>query len=67
MIANGDSIKCGGNCENVCIQIGQYQFESHMFAIDDGGCDIILGVEWPYTLDPITMYLNDITMQFQYE
>jgi hypothetical protein len=42
MIANGGSMKCGGHCENVCLQIGQYNLKSHMFSIDMGGCDIVL-------------------------
>ena len=45
MIANGGSMKCGGNCENVCLQIGKYHLESLMFSIDMGGCDVLLGVE----------------------
>jgi hypothetical protein len=44
MISNGGSMKCGGHCENVCLQIGQYHMKSHMFSIDMGGCDIVLGV-----------------------
>jgi hypothetical protein len=43
MIANGGSMKCGGHCENVRLQIGDYNLKSHMFAIDMGGCDIVLG------------------------
>jgi hypothetical protein len=43
MIANGGSMKCGGSCENVHLQIGDYHLKSHMFAIDMGGCDIVLG------------------------
>jgi hypothetical protein len=46
MISNGGSMKCGGHCENVCLQIGEYNLKSHMFSIDMGGCDIMLGVEW---------------------
>jgi hypothetical protein len=42
MISNGGSMKCGGCCENVCLQIGQYHLKSHMFSIDMGGCDIVL-------------------------
>jgi hypothetical protein len=53
MIANGGSMKCGGRCENVRLQIGQYHLKSHMFAIDMGGCDIVLGAEWLRTLGPI--------------
>ena len=40
-------MKCGGRCENVKLQIGDYHLKTHMFAIDMGGCDIVLSVEWP--------------------
>jgi hypothetical protein len=43
MIANGGSMKCGGRCENVSLQIGGYHMKSRMFAIDMGGCDVVLG------------------------
>jgi len=45
MIANGGSMKCGGFGKNVHLQIGEYNLKSHMFSIDMGGCDIVLGVE----------------------
>jgi hypothetical protein len=41
MIANGGSVKCGGHCENLCLQIGQYDMKSHMFSINMGSCDIV--------------------------
>jgi hypothetical protein len=43
MIANGGSMKCGGRCENVCLQIGDYHLKYHMFSINMGSCDIVLG------------------------
>ena len=58
---------CGGRCENVRLQIGQYQMEYHMFSIDMGGCDIMLGVDWLRTLDPILMDFKELTMQFDQE
>jgi hypothetical protein len=67
MIANGESMKCGGHCENVCLQIGDYHLKSHMFTIDMGGCDIVLGVERPRTLGPILMDFKELTMQFDQE
>jgi hypothetical protein len=67
MISNGGSMKCGGCCENVCLQISQYNMKSHMFSIDMGGCDIVIGVEWLCTLGPITMDFKDLTMQYQQE
>jgi hypothetical protein len=67
MIANGGSMKCGGQCENVCLQIGDYHLKSHMFAIDMGGCDIVLGADWLRTLGPILMDFKALTMQFDQE
>jgi hypothetical protein len=58
MIANGGSIKCGGRCENVHLQISDYHLKSHMFAIDMGGFDIVLGADWLRTLGPILMYFK---------
>jgi hypothetical protein len=67
MIANGGSMKCGGRCENVCLQIGDYHLKSHMFAIDMGGCDIVLGAYWLRTLGPILMDFKELTMKFDQE
>jgi hypothetical protein len=65
MIANGSSMKCGDQCENVRLQIGHYSLKSHMFSIDMNGCDIVMGVEWLCTLGPITMEFKELTMSFQ--
>jgi 3-dehydroquinate synthetase len=62
MIANGGSMKCRGHCENVCLQIGQYNLKYHMFSIDMGGCDIFLDAEWLHTLGPIHMDFKELTM-----
>jgi hypothetical protein len=64
MITNGGSMKCGGQCENGRLQIGNYQLKYHMFSIDMGGCDIVLGVEWLHTLGPIIMDFKELMMQF---
>jgi hypothetical protein len=67
MIVNGGSMKCGGHCENMHIQIGDYHLKSHMLSIDMEGCDIVLGVDWLWTLGPIIMDFKDLTMQFNQE
>jgi hypothetical protein len=46
MIANGGTMKCGGKCENVKLQMGDYLLKSNMFSIEMGGCDVVLGVQW---------------------
>ena len=46
MIANGGAKKCGVHCEKyLWLQMGDNSLKIHMFSIDMGGCDIILGVE----------------------
>jgi hypothetical protein len=67
MIANGGSMKCGERCENVCLQIGDYHLKSHMFTINMGGCDIVLGADWLRTSGPIFMDFKYLTMQFNQE
>jgi hypothetical protein len=67
MIANGGSMKCSGNCENVHLQIGHYHLKYHMFSIEIGSCDIMLGVEWFFTLSPLLMDFKELTMQLQQE
>ena len=54
-------MKCGGRCENVKLQIGDYHLNTHMFAIEMRGCDIMLGVEWICTLGSITMDFKSYT------
>jgi hypothetical protein len=61
MIANGGYMKCGGRFENVCIQIGDYHLKSHMFAIDMGGFDIVLGADSLRNLGPILMDFKALT------
>jgi hypothetical protein len=65
MISNGNSMKHGGRCENVHLQIGHYHLKSHMFVINMGSCNNILRVEWLLTLGPITMDFKELTMKFK--
>lgn len=58
-------MKCEGRCENVKLQMGDYQLKTHMFAIHMGGCDIVLGAEWLRTLGPITMDFQELYMSFK--
>eukprot|EP00253_Pinus_taeda_P023739 PITA_23739 len=64
-IADGGTMKCEGRCENVNIQMGDYQLKTHMFAIHMGACDIVLGGEWLRTLGPITMDFQELYMSFK--
>jgi hypothetical protein len=62
MIDNGGMMNCGGQCENVKIQMGECHLKTHMFVIEMGGCDVVLEVEWLCTLGLITMDFKDLYM-----
>lgn len=55
-------MKCGGQCENLKLQMGDYSLKAHMFSIEIRGYDIILGVEWQRTLGLITMDFLELDM-----
>ena len=57
-------MKCGGRCENVKLQMGDYRLKIHMFAIDMEGCDIVLGGTWLRTLGLITTNFKELYMNF---
>ena len=57
-------MKCGGQCENVKLQMGDNHLKTCMFSIDMGGFDIMLGARWLHTLGPITMDFQDLYMSF---
>jgi hypothetical protein len=67
MITNGGMMKCGGQCENVKLQIGEYHLKTHMFSIEMGGCDIVLGEKWLCTLGLVTMDFKELYMSFMQE
>ena len=47
--------------------MGDYQLKTHLFSINMGGCNIILGEEWLCTLGIVTIYFKEIYMIFTKE
>lgn len=58
-------MKCEGRYENNKLQMGDYHIKTHMFALNMGGCDIVLGVEWLRTLGPITVDFQELYVSFK--
>ncbi|CAB4273670.1 unnamed protein product [Prunus armeniaca] len=50
MIANGGQLGCKGVCSQALIKIQDYQCVTDLFAINLGGCDVVLGAQWLRTL-----------------
>lgn len=65
MISNKEPMKCGGWCENVKLQMGDYSLKTYMFSIKMGGCDIFLCIQCLIMLGPITMVFLKLYMIFQ--
>ncbi|KAF9666088.1 hypothetical protein SADUNF_Sadunf16G0192400 [Salix dunnii] len=64
MIADGGQVPCKGSCAAVPLTIGRYGYTSDMFALQLGGCDIVLGVQWLRTLSPVLWDFEALTMKF---
>ena len=62
LIANGGLMKCVGLFLNVKLQMGYYHLKTHMFIVDIGGFDIVLGAERLRTLGSITMEFKELYM-----
>ena len=60
MIANGGMMPCWGHCENAKLQLDDYYLKTHMFCIDMGGCDIVLGGKWLHILGLVTMDFKEL-------
>lgn len=45
--------------------MGDYDLKAHMFPINMGGCDSVLGAKWFRTLGSITMDFQELYMSFK--
>jgi hypothetical protein len=46
MIAIGGTINCSGKCHSIKLNMGEYFLDSPMIAIQMGGANVVLGVQW---------------------
>lgn len=53
MVVNGDWVHSPGVCLVTLVTIGDEAFYIDCFALDLGGFDLVLGVQWMQTLGPI--------------
>jgi hypothetical protein len=67
MIVDGGTMKGGGMCENVNLQLEDYFFKSNMTSIEMGGYDVVMGVEWMHILGLITMDIKELYISINKE
>jgi hypothetical protein len=64
MIEDGGTINCSGKFHGIKINMGEYLLDSPMIAIQMGGVDVVVWVQWLQSLGTITLNFQDIFMRF---
>ncbi|WVZ63767.1 LOW QUALITY PROTEIN: hypothetical protein U9M48_013374 [Paspalum notatum var. saurae] len=63
-VANGDRIDAMGVCRNQCIDVAGEAFYIDLYALQLGGYDMVLGVQWPASLGPALWDFSRHTLCF---
>lgn len=65
MIADEGKIKSQGYCRRIPLEVGGYHCHTNLFALSLGACDLVLGVQWLSTMNPVLWDFQLLTMEFQ--
>lgn len=65
-VANGVVFKTKGACFAVQLKIQCSYFGVDLNVLSLGGCDVVLGTQWLYSLGPIQWDFKQLTMKFDY-
>jgi hypothetical protein len=55
MITDGGTINCSRKCHSINLNMREYLLDSPMIAIQMGGVDIVLGVQWLQSLGTMAL------------
>jgi hypothetical protein len=67
MIVGGGTINCIGKCHSIKLNMGEYLWDSPMIAIEMGGVDVVLGVQWLQSLGKMALNFQYFFMIFSLE
>lgn len=63
-VANGGTLSYLGYCKAVPLILQDIHFLANLYVLTLGGCEVVLGVDWPSSLGSILWNFSDLTMQF---
>jgi predicted aspartyl protease len=66
LVANGDRVHSLGVCLATDVLIHEEPFSIDFVALDLGGFDLVLGIQWLHTLGPIVWDFDALSMAFWY-
>jgi hypothetical protein len=67
MIENGGTINYSRKCHSIKHNMVEYFLDSPMISIQMGGANVILGVQWFYSLGTMALNFQDLFMRFSLE
>ncbi|XP_071687165.1 uncharacterized protein [Rutidosis leptorrhynchoides] len=67
VIPGGNQIKSTPECQKLKWKINGETFESYMVLLPLGGCEMVLGIQWLWTLGDIKWNFEALTMLFTYK
>lgn len=66
MVVDGATLSCQGHCKVVYILLQGCSFNTSLYLLPLGGCDMVLRVNWLRFLGPILWDFTGLTMRFTY-
>nr|GMC57845.1 uncharacterized protein LOC109155092 [Ipomoea batatas] len=63
-VANGEPLSSLGICEQVLLQAETFSFLANLFVIPLSGVELILGIKWLRTLEPVWWDFETLQMSF---
>jgi hypothetical protein len=66
-VANGERVTSGEVCRAAAMTVGSEQFHANFYALPLDGFDVVLDVQWLWTLGPILWDFDDMKMTFWHD
>ncbi|KAL5720791.1 hypothetical protein ACHQM5_013426 [Ranunculus cassubicifolius] len=66
-VAGGGQLQCEAICQNFQFELEGVTFTSDVRLLPLGGCDLVLGVQWLKTIEPVMMDFSKLQLQFQWK
>jgi len=67
LVSNDNEVECYQLCLNIAVQVQGRIFTMDLHVLPLCEADIVLGVQWLKSLDPVLTNYNDLTMKFIHE
>lgn len=64
LVANGEQMRCGGRCLDVKLELPTYTITTSFNMLELEKLDVVLGIEWLRTVEPILWDFSSLTMFF---